>query len=118
MGCAVAFTPSGTGKVMVTITGYGNTSTAAVTFNVGARFGTGTAPVNGAAVTGTILGLPSGATAVTLRGQGTGLNASFAFTDVLTLTPGTAYWFDLAALTSAGADQANLLDLAFSIAEI
>lgn len=114
MGCAVAYTPASSGKVAVTVTGQATTATAAVSLTLGGRYGTGGAPANGAAVTGTRFGAAADY-AVTPPGIGVGV--PFCLTDVLALTPGTAYWLDLALSTSAAADAASLSNLSVTISE-
>lgn len=116
LGAACAFTPQGTGRVLVTVTGGASTLAAIVTGTVGCRFGTGAAPVNGAAVTGTRFGA-----AADVQFKSSGVPATvqtFAFTGVLALTPGTAYWFDLALDTSNPSDAAEVKGVAMSIAEL
>ena len=116
LGSSWAFTPAGTGVVKVDVTGFAFNPAVAMSFVVGCRFGTGAAPANGAAVTGTRFGSagdPNLAAPATV-GKSTG----FAFTDVLTLTPGTAYWFDIALATDNAADQIHLSNIAFTAAEL
>lgn len=115
-GTTCKITPASTGKVQVTITGLVFTNTAAVNLTFGARFGTGTAPANGVAVTGTRWG--SGTTDLTTRSAALAVGVPFALTDLLTLTPATAYWFDIALLTSAGADTAAVTNLSFVAREV
>jgi hypothetical protein len=102
MGCGATchITPRYSGRVNVrfdfTVVGAAN-----VVSTHGVRYGTGTAPVNGAALTGTLLGslgtvftgpatVPGGETTVSKGGVITGL------------TPGTAYWFDITASSNNG----------------
>jgi hypothetical protein len=115
VGATCAYTPASSGVVSVNVTGQyqSNTGTAIVT--IGGRYGTGTAPANGAAVTGTRWG---GAADAPLRGPGVGLLNTFAMTDVLALTPGTAYWFDLAFDTATAADLALLTNISMTITEL
>jgi len=115
LGSTCVFTPSGTGKVLVNVSGWYLTQTATVNATIGGRFGTGTAPVNGAAVSGTRfgpIGDPAGHAVNTANPGG------FAITALLSLTAGTAYWFDIALATSAGADAAVLSNIAMTIAEL
>jgi hypothetical protein len=116
MGLGVVFTPGLSGQVLVIATGAGSTATAAVNFTTAGRFGTGTPPANGAAVTGTRFGPPND---VGLRAVGTGATNGAAFTiaDIVVLNPGTTYWFDLALLTSNGADAASIVSVTFSLVE-
>src|SRR5258708_19693607 len=53
LGSTCAITTNSSGRVLVTMTGQARTATAAVSCTTGGRYGTGTAPVNGAAGTRT-----------------------------------------------------------------
>jgi hypothetical protein len=64
------------------------------------RYGTGTAPANGVAVTGTRFG--TGASDDTPEAAHTGNGMFFSITEILSLAAGTAYWFDLAEASAAG----------------
>lgn len=115
MGLAIPFTPSGSGKVQVTVTGAAGTNTGLVTATIGGRFGTGAAPVNGAAPSGTAWGPAAG---LTIRGPAAGLGSGFAVSDVLAMTPGTAYWIDLTLLTANAADTAFVAGLCVAVVEL
>ena len=107
MGLAEAFTPSNQSpQVLVIITGVAATATGAQTVTVGGRYGTGTAPANAAAVTGTRFGPASDAVAG--PGAAAAAGIPFTITDVLTLSPGVAYWFDLAVATGNASDAASV----------
>jgi len=114
-GSTAAYTATASGIVYVTVTGTATTATAAVNLTLGGRFGTGTAPVNGAAVTGTRFG---GAADISPTPPALGVGVPFALTDVVTLTAGQANWFDIALLTSVGADVASVANLSFSFSEL
>ena len=98
-GSSLSITPSSTGDVRVMMTGaLGNATTGDLaTFNV--RYGTGTAPAQGAAATGTACGIP-----VQAIGNSTSPNTvPFTFyCEVTGLTPGTSYWFEPTIYASAG----------------
>lgn len=98
VGLAGTFTPSGSGAVLIAICGQmGNTTTGDGT-QVQISYGTGGAPANGAALTGTQVGPQPQFTALTGV-----LNNNFCVIAIVTgLTPGTAYWIDLAAKTLTG----------------
>jgi len=115
LGGTCQITPSSTGKVQVILSGEVFTATAAVVATFGGRFGTGAAPVSGAAVTGTRFG-----SAADLTAQSAVITAGVPFTlpDLLTLTPGTAYWFDLAVKTANAADAADFYALSFLAVEV
>jgi hypothetical protein len=116
LGGTFAYTPAGSGNVLVTVTGQLYMTTAVVYAVLGCRYGTGTAPVNGAAVTGTRFG-SSADTNVRAPVVGSTTPAGFAFTALLALTPATAHWFDLALATSNAADQANVVNISMTFAE-
>lgn len=128
-------TPSGTTSTSAVMGGMGSTCHLATTFgskiffqfqgnlgsatsgqsaSVQALFGTGTAPAQSVAQTGTAVGSLL---------QGESLD-SFAFLPfsaggiVTGLTPGTTYWFDLSYFTSFGSSQAFLNSITFSAYEI
>lgn len=113
MGNAVAFTPTNTGRVLVTVTGMAKNSVVGDGTSAQLRFGTGGAPANGAALTGTTAGVYKNMIASTAAGvQG------FAISVIITtLTVGTAYWFDLAVKAVTGGN-ATVQDLDYSIVEI
>jgi hypothetical protein len=118
LGSTVTYTPTGSGTVLVIVTGYAETNTATTVMTIGPRYGTGTAPVNGAAVTGTRFGFSTdlamrSPTAVTDNPACFGANAVISG-----LTAATAYWFDLALLTSSASDTAQMYTVMFSIIEL
>lgn len=116
MGLAVAYTPRSAGIVSVNVTGYLQIATALQVCTVGGRFGTGAAPVNGVAVTGTVFGAGADPS---VQPPAVGAPCAVALTDLLTLTPGTTYWLDLclAVPGGAGADAASLTSLSLLLAE-
>lgn len=98
LGSTCTITPGYNGRVVVTFTGSGAVTVATAAFNYQIRSGTGAAPSNGAALTGTTRG-----------GLGSGWSAvansvtPFAISWIVTgLTPGTAVWFDLSLAVSTG----------------
>lgn len=115
LGSSWAITPASSGKVLVNVTGGVTTATAVVNFFYTGRFGTGTAPLNGAAVSGTRFGAVEDAISAA---SAAGVYLPFAFTALVTLTPGTAYWFDLALSTTNAADAASFRALSFTAVEI
>lgn len=102
MGLAAAITPTCTGKVVFTVTGTILNATAiADGGKVQIRYGTGSAPANGDALTGTAVGSLSQYVAAT-----TAEKAPFSLTARVTgLTLTTALWIDvgLAAITGGTA---------------
>lgn len=98
-------TPKVTGTVLLLITGDQTTNATAQTITGQLSYGTGAAPANAAAVTGTQTG-PQPAW-VSLTGI---LTVPFSMAAIVTgLTIGTAYWLDLALKASAGTGQATNL---------
>lgn len=99
LGSSCKITPVYSGRVRFSITGQfsNNTATAVTTVNV--RYGTGTAPTSGAALTG------AAPTTTTLAINHATINANlfFGFDWVVTgLTNATQYWFDVSENISAG----------------
>lgn len=90
-GLAAAITPEVTGRVFVLVTGIVANNTIGDGVNVQLAWGTGGAPANGAAATGTTVGLVKHFIASTAAGQqGIALGAFISG-----LTNGTAIWVDL-----------------------
>jgi hypothetical protein len=114
-GATCAYTPAGTGLVQVNVTGFGATATAAVQFNIGPRFGTGTAPVNGAADTGTRFGCLADQL---IKVPSIGGKTAWAFTAQIQLVTGTSYWFDVAVSTNTAADAASVSGIGMTIQEL
>lgn len=91
MGLAGSITPNKSGKIFVAISGVLNNSTAADGGTVQIRFGTGTAPSNGATATGTAAGA-----AISYGQNATSQKFPFCCTAVITgLTLNTAVWLDV-----------------------
>lgn len=112
MGLAVAFTPAVSGNVAFHLVGSIANATATDGAKAQLRYGTGTAPVNGAAATGTTSGSLVEATQF-LAAQ----KLPFALLGYATgLTLATAYWLDvdLAAITGG---TATITDLSIFIEE-
>jgi hypothetical protein len=117
MGTACTFTPGATGIVPATITAAVHCTGTAEPMYSCARYGTGTAPTNGAAATGTKFGVGADTEYFT-----TSTSASEAtpvtFQQVLSLTPGTAYWFDLALASSNVAGTAVTTSITATFTEL
>lgn len=101
LGSTATITPRVTGQLLIEAVGdMGTATTAGSTFTAQLRYGTGTAPVNGAAVTGTVAG---SVVAIILSGYTANDRIPIALKGhVSSLTVGTAYWFDVALTTSSG----------------
>ena len=118
MGLAGTITPALTGRILVTVTG--------TIFNTGTtignggktqlRFGTGSAPANAAALTGTAVG-----SVLTSVNESTTASTKqpFCCTALISaLTLGTAYWLDLSLAQVGGGGTATIADLNFAVAEV
>jgi hypothetical protein len=98
MGLGLAFTPKTSGFAYMLAKGAVANSVSGDGANVGVRYGTGTAPTNGAACTGSTAGTGQIVTAAA-NGQKMALNTG-GFVSAMTL--GTAYWVDLCVLAVTG----------------
>lgn len=116
LGSTCAFTPKTTGKVRVTICGNFYVNAGPNQGTLSGRYGTGTAPANAAATTGTRFG--TGSSDQTIKTASTGFGVPFAFTEILSLTAGTAYWFDLAASSPTGTGTTETGNVVCSIDEL
>lgn len=97
MGLAVAFTPRVTGRIRITVDGTYSCANAGSEVTIQVRTGTGVAPANGAALTGTVSGASPIADAAA-----TGETIPFSMVRVVTgLVLETAIWVDLG-LTRGG----------------
>ena len=104
MGLAGSFTPVVTGRVLIVLTGNCHNNTAGDGCTVSGRYGTGAAPTNGSALTGTVIGskFTTSATA--------NADVGFAVIAIVTgLALGAAIWLDLslAAFTGGTATMTN-----------
>jgi hypothetical protein len=98
LGTPAKFTPGVTGRVRLQISGQLANSTLNDGATVDLRYGTGAAPANGDAVSGTLGGISQTMTAkVAAQSSGVTLQAI-----VTGLTLGTAYWFDASLLAVTG----------------
>lgn len=99
MGLALSFTPTASGKVNINVVFDCINATGPDGGKFDIRFGTGTAPINGAALTGTAIGSRPQFT----EGDANGLlgvnyiepRFPFSLTGAVSLVVGTTYWFDL-----------------------
>jgi hypothetical protein len=117
LGSTIAYTPTGSGKVLINLAGVAAMSAgAAGSFTVGARFGTGTAPTNGAAATGTAFG-PASDMQVRCANVSAAAGTPFAIPARLSLTPATAYWFDILVIQAVGTNTGGPVSVTCTIAE-
>ncbi len=91
MGLAGTITPTSSGRITVTMSGYVANNTIGDGGVLQMAYGTGSAPINGAAATGTTLG---SVVAFTVAAAGQALPFSRTFS-VTGLSVSTAYWLDL-----------------------
>lgn len=107
MGLALTFTPKKTGRVKVYVSFNITNNTAGDGATAQLAYGTGTAPTNGAAVTGTAIGQAQSAVAASAS-QPEGITLVAVVTG---LTVGTAYWFDviLKAVTGGTASISSIM---------
>lgn len=113
MGLAGAITPVVTGRVLIVVNGDIANNTIADGANVQLRHGTGAAPANGAALTGTTDGPLVKFVASTAAGK-----VPFSLSWIVTgLTVGTAIWIDvgLAAVTGGNASIADVAIVAHEL---
>jgi uncharacterized protein DUF5907 len=98
LGSFWRLTPAATGRLWIAAAGNIQTSGAAGTPSVYLRYGTGTAPANGAAIAGTVLGSQRSASIGTA-----GWMFPMSHVAILTgLAIGTAYWFDYQVIAGTG----------------
>ncbi len=115
-GLAGSITPGASGRVLFMASSDGfNTNAVGQGFVVQLRYGTGTAPGNGATATGTALGgAVKGATAIVSSPQ----QIPFALQSMVSsLTPGTTYWFDLG-LSAIGGGTATIENISLTAIEM
>ena len=112
-GSTCTITPKYSTRIYVAFQGALSNATASDVSFVGATYGTGTAPINGAAVTGTAIGNQPSSN-VNLAAYRVPFNVGGVVTG---LTAGTPYWLDLT-LGVASAGTANLLGVSCSAFEL
>lgn len=101
LGGTCVIVPANSTKLRITFTGDIQNNTAGNGGTINARLGTGTAPIFGAAATGT--GVM--ASSVNITHISANALSQFFVTGILgSLTPGTSYWLDLVAQTSANTE--------------
>lgn len=114
MGIPIPITPARSGTLMVTISGdMGNANNNSGGI-VQIRYGTGTAPVNGAALIGT----PVGGAVRTYETGTFPFSLNSIVGNVTPLTLGVTYWFDLSLAWRGNAGPVSVKDLSISILEL
>jgi hypothetical protein len=114
MGINAAFSPSMTGRALIIVSGTFN-STLAIGQSVtaGIRYGTGTAPANGTAITGTGTGL-----GIQMPSCAATLCTAWTRQAILVgLTPGISYWLDLSWQNSASNQSTGPTSLTITVIE-
>jgi hypothetical protein len=115
-GLKVAFTPKYSGNELVIVTGRAMTSALNSYGTIQVYYGTGTAPNNGAAITGTAVGNPI------ISSNIQAANDVMPFTGVvvaMNLTIGTVYWFDLSQMSNMGGTTTfNLYSISMNLIEL
>jgi hypothetical protein len=114
VGCAFTYTPTVTGHIRINIAGIAmNTAGGAgAGTTITGRYGTGTPPAAGAALTGTQYGVIQHIFLPNLAQVG------FMIMDIpTTFTVGMAYWFDLSVVSTSGAG-AGVKDIQFTLLEL
>jgi len=112
MGIGKSFTPVKSGKVLVLVCGTVTNSTISDGAGINYRYGTGGAPVNGAAATGTASSIATQNVTVAAAAE----LIPFCIVGTESLTPNTTYWFDLQ-LNNITGGTATLTQVSFSIVE-
>jgi hypothetical protein len=116
LGSSWALTPKTYGNVMISIDGTISSTTTSVTSTLILCYGTGAAPGNGTGPTGTTIGLN---TIATQSAGSTNYGPTFSKTYLITsLSPGTAYWFDVQMKISNAADTAAIIGVNFTAQEL
>lgn len=109
LGLAGAITPNRTGNLYVVITGMIKGSSTGLTYTCQIAYGTGTAPINGAASTGTLTGKPNG---LTVAGITNLQNEVVSFTcqgPISGAALSTALWIDLVTSSSGTCTVTNIV---------
>jgi hypothetical protein len=113
LGSTIAFTPNQSTRLLIIISGQMGNTVAGDVVTAQLRYGTGTAPANGVAVTGTQI-----AGSQTITSVSAGQRSGLCLTCILPgLSIGTAYWFDLALNITTGGS-GSVTGVNCSIAEI
>lgn len=113
MGTTVTYTPNRSGILSIDISGNITDDTSADLGTWKFRYGTGTAPANAAAASGTAVTPSSTWTALT------GItSAPFGDTQLITVTLGPTYWFDYSAAATGGGAKVGMTQMKFKIMEV
>jgi hypothetical protein len=116
-GLAALITPTATGKLNITIYGTGRNDTASQGALLQMRYGTGTAPANGAAPTvGTAMGSLCN---IGLAGNPANMRVPFSMTAIVTgLALNTAVWMDISLAVTPSSGTVTLSNIGVAVNEI
>jgi hypothetical protein len=116
LGSTINITPTKTGKVRFTINYFpGGTGTAG-TNSYKICYGTGAAPANGVAASGTVVGrTDAGGTTIAIAGTPAAIVRDVIITG---LTLGTAYWFDVQGARNAGNSSCSMGSIEATLEEL
>lgn len=115
MGLAGSFTPTSTGRALIVISGDIANGSVNDGAQVQIRYGTGSAPANAAALTGTTAG---GVVKYNGASNTAAIKFPFALNAIVTgLTVNTAYWIDIG-LAAITAGTASIKDISISVVEV
>ena len=114
MGLSGSLKPIRSGTILVILSGYADTATSGRGGTIVLRYGTGTAPINGAALTGTAV------QTISYFNQNSGELFPFSVNDIITgLTLNTSVWIDISlASVGAGTNTSRVRGINISIIEI
>jgi hypothetical protein len=113
MGLAGAITPGYSGTIMIVISGDVDNGTASRGVITQIKYGTGSAPANGAALTGTAVG----STVQMFQNNSTQRMPIHCNAIVSGLTVGTTYWIDIS-LASVTGGTSRVRDISISVVEL
>lgn len=113
MGAALAYTPTGSGNILINGFGYIDFSAPDQIGRIQIRYGTGTAPSNGDALTGAAVG-----GLINIRATSWGGPFAWSLNPIAAgLAVGTAYWFDVS-LSSTEATICTIKNVTLNVVEL
>jgi hypothetical protein len=114
LGSTIAYTPLKTGIIKITLSALASNATAGDGFSAKMAYGTGAAPANGAAISGTVVGnIVTGKSAAASQPNSISIIAR-----VSGLTAGTAIWVDIQLAADTAATVASLANIECVIEEL
>jgi hypothetical protein len=116
LGSTLAFTPLTRGTVRFTIRYYPNGVGTSGLNSYKICYGTGAAPANGVAASGTVVGnTDSGGASIGISSTPAAIDRDVVITG---LTPGTAYWFDVQGARNSGNSACGMSGIEATIQEL